>query len=177
MPPIRTFGVFQFLKNAAGNPNAVGDYSGAPETLFIEADTAQGGTDMIITRMIVSIEFSRELKNDGYGPLGNPLTNGIKIRLFKPQPPNQGVVLDLLDGTTLNRHSDYARFCYDIKEEQKAVRARWTFSFAKGLQPDINKPTSPLVLPKGGGVRLEVVLNDNFSDLKGHFFQVQGEVD
>lgn len=59
----RLFGIYKFLRNSSGEANARGNYSSAPEVFFIGAGP---GEELVISRMLVSIEFTRPLKHEGY---------------------------------------------------------------------------------------------------------------
>lgn len=156
--------IFQFLDttgDGTGTTNAAGDYSGGV-TNFLIAPPA--GDIYAINRMIVQI---RDAGTIDAGSYGNNLTlaNGILVQYHD----NSGLVTDLTSGIPIETNADWGRVCYDVQEVSfgsgdNYIGIRWTFG----------KSGAPLVLKGDEGDELRVVLNDDFSELTGHYFMVQG---
>jgi len=139
--------------------NAVGNYATATP-FFITP--GEGLKKFIIHRMLVHIQDDANFNAGGYGGRA-VLTNGVTVRVIR----RDGTIENLTDGVPVKTNSDWARLCYDVTYDEfpagdNYVHVRWTFS----------KSGNPIVL--GVRDRLEVVLNDNFSAMVGHYFMVQG---
>ena len=99
-----------------------------------------------------------------YGNI-SALTNGIQIRV----QDDTGTLLDLTDGLPIKSNAHWGRFCYDddIKDwgsGNEFVQGRWTFS----------KAGAPIRLDGNTNRRLEILLDDSFTGLIDHTFNVQG---
>ena len=159
--------LFRFLDtvgNGSGTKDATGNYSdaGSGSTDFLIAPT--GTQVFVLERMIVHIKDTSGIDADKYGN-NITLTNGITVTYND----TSGEVVDLLDGVNIFSNGDWARQCYDANlitwgSGNDIVSIRWTFSRA-GI---------PLVLKGDEGDDLTVTLNDDFSGLLEHRFQVQG---
>ncbi len=105
------------------------------------------------------------MQAEEYGNLGAALTNGITVRL----QDSGGTVLDLTDGLPVKTNAGWGQLCYDVDLKSwgagnELLLVRWTFERAG----------QPLRLEGEDSGRLEVVLNDDFTGLLAHTFQVQG---
>ena len=95
------------LGTGAGTKNANGNYAGAAEEFYIEA---QAGQNLTIARMIVTIEDGGGGTAQEYGNIGVALTNGITVTVEN----EHGTVLnDMTDGVPVDSNGAWARLCYD----------------------------------------------------------------
>ncbi len=146
--------------DGTGTVDAIGDYSTVTE-FYYEAPEL-GAT---FHRMIVSIEDNGGGTISEYGNLGaGGLTNGIEVKVVDD---SDTVMADLTDGLPIKSNGDWGRLCYDIDRKDWGggndfYQVRWTFS----------KSGEPVILREGW--RLVVYLNDDFTNLVGHHFMVQG---
>jgi len=153
--------IYRFLDtdgDGTGSKDHIGDMT-ATDILYI-ADA-----DCVLTRLIIYVEDGSGFKADLYGLL-TALTNGWALKI---RDGADAEVLDLTDGVVVKTNSRIGAFCFDVDVKSWGVGvgneglvARWTFE----------KAGSPLYLP--AGYRLVVELNDNFTGLVHHTFQVQG---
>ena len=148
--------------DGSGTKNANGDYSGTglgeeifwfdPESQYVD-----------IARMIVTLEDTSGFQAQEYGNLGGALTNGIQARI----QDDTGTIVDLTDSETIKTNAGWTAFCYDADVKtwgagNELLTVRWTFS------------KSGQFIKLHGDQRFEIVLNDDFSGLIGHYFLVQG---
>ena len=159
--------VFKFLENEAGETAAIGEYQDAElgETDFFFQPEA--GQIVDLHRMIVQV---RDAGSPDSGKYGNDidLTEGIRVLVLDSEG---GIILDLTDGHPIKTNAEWARKCFDSVPSSYGsgdayVSVRWTFS----------KAGMPLTLSGDRGERLAVRLNDDYSGLKDHSFQVQGAI-
>ena len=147
-----------------GTHNAIGDYSdatGSGETQFYI--TPGAGKKMVITRLLVSISDSGSFDSGKYGN-NIVLANGIKL---EARDGDTVVLREFTNGHTIKINPEWAHFCFDSSLSEygtgdEHLNVRWTFA----------KSGKDLLLEDDD--RLTVVLNDDFSDLTGHYFTVQG---
>lgn len=155
--------------DGTGNNNAIGDYSGAEEIFYFQPAP---GTIARITRMIVLVRGPKtSFYTDSYGSVGE-LTNGVTVRV----QDDLGTVVPLTNGIPIKTNGNWGHFCFDAEVYPSSVgnndtylRVRWTFE----------KAGYPLRLVGDNNERLEVVLNDDFTDggvngLVEHYFHAQG---
>ena len=160
--------------DGTGTKNAIGNYTGEDGTLEIPAEGVTSffiqpapGEIFRIQRMIVNVHDAQKFKPEEYGNL-TALTNGIFVRVS-----NNGTTLDLTDGVPVKTNGSWGALCFDAELYSAAagngdyLRVRWTFA-ASGY---------PIRLVGDNNDRLEVVLNDNFTGLLDHYFQVQGYIE
>ncbi len=145
-----------------GDKNANGNYSGAPEEFYVEATT-----NMWFGRLMVSFEDGGGMQAQEYGNLNTALTNGVE---FEIRNEYGDVMSDLTDGVPIKTNAQLAQLVgpdVDRKDwggGNDLMIARWTFSkFSDGiaLQP---------------GWKFVAKLNDNFSGLVTHRFNLQGKM-
>lgn len=147
--------------DGTGTKNANGNYSGAVEEFYIEA---QAGDSIKIARMIVSLEDTAVMQAEEYGNFGSALTNGITIKVLDE---DDNVISDLTNGVPIKTNAQWGALCYDVDKKawgagDELLLVRWTFTKAGDfwhLEP---------------GQRLVVYLNDDFSGLVNQYFMVQG---
>lgn len=157
--------LFTFLTDAAGNKNAVGDYAATATDFYIECPGTLGAGRLDLYRMIIEVVDFGTFDSGSYGN-GISLSNGISVGVHN----SSGVlVLDMTDGLPIVTNVDWARQCHDVAHSSfgtgnESMSVRWTF----------NKAGEPISLRPGW--RLSVTLNDDFTDLIQHYFQVQGTV-
>jgi hypothetical protein len=150
--------------DGTGNKSFVGDYSLAQEIAYI-----QPGADEVfyLARMIVSIQDGVGFAAAKYGAINGGLSNGIQIRVID----DTGVLVDLTDGVPILNNASWAGFCYDADVKAWGVGdeflpVRWTFS----------KSGAPIKLIGANNARLEVLMDDDLTDLVAHRFLVQGTI-
>ena len=149
--------------DGSGVDNAIGDYASAAAAFKV---TAPEDTVLALNRIIISVEDAGTFDSGAYGN-GIVLTNGIKVQTYDP---NTGeVCCDLTNGNEIKTNADWAAYCHDVTLHNfgagnPLLTVRWTFG----------KAGAPLYIKSGREFR--VVLNDDFSDLVGHKFQVQGRI-
>ena len=162
--------LYRFLDtdgDGTGTKTAVGDYSDDPGSgveIFYIAPPAN--TVYEIARIIPHVVDAGTFDSGSYGN-GIDLTNGIVIRISD----SSGVLVDLTDDLPVITNTDWGRLCYDVTRStfgtgNEYLHARWTFA----------KSGQPVRLVGDSGHKLEVVLNDDFSDLVEQYFMVQGIV-
>ena len=158
----------QFLDtvgDGSGVKNAIGDYSGGV-TIF----KVQPGAGVIykIHTMIIHIEDGSGFRAERYAALGTALTVGIIVRV----QDNGGTIVALTDATAPVKNNgnwaEYAGPGVDVKawgagEEQ--LVGLWEFAQCHGV---------PIRLDGDANERLEVVLNDDFTDVVDHHFVARG---
>ena len=157
--------IYRYLDDAgdgSGNSNANGNYSAAEEIFFIQPAP---GEIFRIERMIVNVRDSAGFRADKYGDISGGLSTGIEVRVQN----DGGTILSLTNGINIKTNGDWAGVCYDANLYKEGagddyLAVRWTFSRAG----------YPLRLVGDNNERLEIVLNDDLSDLVHHYFQVQG---
>lgn len=152
--------------------NANGDYSSSEGKFILKPPApAEGEPDIIwhITRMIVHMQGTSFVP-DKYGKV--LLTNGIQVIARN----DEKILVDFTSVLPVVDMGDWAGHCYDLTilpiggSGDHAV-VRWTF---------LNSG-QPLRL-NGINARIEIILNDNFSDSAGgadlveHFFKFDGYV-
>lgn len=137
--------------------NAVGDYSGAPQTFeFPGFQTA----DSYINQIHVTIVSTTMNSYTDYGNITGGLTNGVTIALFQ-----KGEFRFVSPAFKVNH--DYQRlFNGDIKVPGWQFGAR---SFTATLTLD-----TPVILKGGTTDTLYVQVNDDFTSLIGHSFTATG---
>lgn len=155
--------------DGSGNKNAIGNYTGSAEIFYFQPDA---GKIARITRMIVLVRGPKNsFYTDSYGSVGE-LTNGVTVRV----QDDSGTLVQLTNGIPIKTNGNWGHFCFDAEVYPSSVgnndtylRVRWTFE----------KAGYPLRLVGDNNERLEVVLNDDFTDggvnpLVEHYFHAQG---
>jgi hypothetical protein len=150
--------VFQWLRESGGSRDA--NVNGSITPVLFEYTVTEGHAD--ITRMIVAITDSGTFDATLYGNRV-VLVNGIKVQIIR----DGAVLLDLLDGEPVLSNTDWAALCHDftyhdIGTGDNRATIRWTFAHAG----------SPLSLQVGDTLR--VTVQDDLTELTGHYFQIQG---
>lgn len=154
---------FRFLdKNGdgTGGKDANEDYSITPDIFFIQP---AAGKVFQISRMIVTMRDTN-MQWGQYGGLA-ALTNGVQVRV----QDDSSTLIDITDGEKVKSNGAWGSRCFDAEISAPAAgdtffHCRWTFALSGQfirLEGDANE-------------RLEVVLNDNFTGLISHAFQVHG---
>jgi hypothetical protein len=155
--------------NGSGLNNAIGDYSVTPDIFYIQP----ASTEIFrITRMLVLIRSkATSFLTDRYGSVPE-LSNGLIVRTQN----DGGTIVDLTDGLAITTNGCWGRLAFDAEIYDSSagadtfLRVRWTFE----------KMGYPIRLDGSQNERLEVVLNDDFTDgassnaLANHFFVAQG---
>jgi hypothetical protein len=155
--------------NGTGNKNFVADYSGAQEIAYIQPPA---GKIYRIARMLVLVSGrASSFKTDTYGSVP-VLANGVQVRT----QDDSGTIVDFTDGVPIDTNGCWGRLCFDselysdIAGTDTYLRVRWTF----------DKSGQQIRLVGDNNERLEVLLNDDFTDAGGvdalskHHFLVQG---
>jgi len=156
--------VFQLLSSdgdGTGTSSAVGDYSVTPLSLKIDA---VAHSDIIIERMIVMIQDSNAMDTEDYGNLAT-LTNGIRVYVRN----SSDAIIEEITVFPILSNGHWAGHCHDFtihgfNSGDRIASIRWTFA----------KSGKPIVLKAASGNYLEVLLNDDFTGLVDHKFDVQG---
>lgn len=149
--------------DGTGTYNLIQDYS----TVQDIASVAPGSGEVLrIERMIAFIRDGGQFLASGYGALGQ-LTNGIQVRV----QDDGGTIVDLTAQETIVTNAGWGSYCgvdVDLKtwgSGDAFIIARWTFG----------KSGVPLRLDgDASNQRLEIVLNDDFTGLVNHAFNIQG---
>lgn len=121
-----------------------------------------------ITRMIVHISDEGVINTaDKYGNID--LTNGIAFTSKTTHHPTEE---DLLGGLPIMTTWDWGRYCYDVSGTDyttnlNVFQARWTFAKAGQL----------VRLVGDNSDFIKITLNDDFSGLVDHSFQIQGYIE
>lgn len=127
---------------------------------------APGPTENIqVNTLLITITGSSPTKLDDYGSIVNGLTNGVTIRTKV-----NGVTTNTLKApykTNLDFSSVCPAFRLITGFQNSGFIVQMPFPFEQFLGV-------PLVLYGANSDALEVVLNDNFTGLLGHFFTVLG---
>ena len=152
---------FAYLSNGA-TTNAVGNYASAVEQFtFAPAPNRV----FVAHRMIVYIEDVGTMDSGFYGN-SVTLTNGISIVV---RDASDNLILDLTDSSPVQTNAQWAAQCYDAKtldfgQGNTSVIVRWTFA----------NSGAPIRLDGDNGHYLAAELNDDFSGLVTHKFNLQG---
>ena len=161
----------QFL-TTTGDPEgvseAIGDYSGSEVSFYIEPAV---GEKYYIDRLLVYIEDVGAFNSGKYGK-DVVVTRGVHIH------DTVGGVLQDLTPHPIMTNSNWGQYCYDISlhsfgggQVNGVMVVRWTFS--KALPPGLDALEANMLVLHAGD-KLEIKLNDDFSDLVAHRFIVQG---
>ncbi len=154
-------GFYQYLSTdgaGGGTTNADGNY--ATPTQFYIQDT---GRYLAIERLILYVEDVGSMDSGQYG---NGLTpsNGIRLEILEP---DDTLVHDVMAGNPVTKNLHWQGKCHDLTMSSwgsgnTGYSVRWTF--AKAGKPIILAP----------GQKLAAILEDNYTGLVEHRFQVQG---
>lgn len=157
--------VMRFLDtvgDGTGTTNANGDYS-VTQGIFRIAPGA--GEIFRISRMIIMVEDTSGMTPVEYGNIGSALTNGIQLRCHD----GTTTICDFTNGDPITRNGDWAGRCYDANlltwgASNEILAIRWTFTesgqFIR-LDGDANE-------------ELQIVLDDDMTDLINHTFYING---
>lgn len=153
--------------DGTGTKSATGEYHDAGDGAEIFYIQPPAGGVYRLARMLPFVEDVGSFDSGSYGN-GITLANGISIRVQN----DSGTILDLLDGLPIQLNTHWARICYDMTissfgQGNEYLHARWTFA----------KSGQMIRLVGDNNERLEVVLNDDFSDLVSQYFMVQGYIE
>ena len=141
--------------DGSGTTDAIGDYSGTNDTEFKFAPGA--GEVARVHRMLVHVEDGGSFDSGAYGN-NVSLTNGIEVGVSD----GTSTLIDLTDGHPVTTNADVNVMSFGAGNEHMAVR--WTFA----------KSGQPIRLDGDNGEYLYVKLNDDYTDLVHHHFNVQG---
>jgi len=156
--------VFHFadtVGDGSGVEDAIGDYSSAATPFMLKP----AANELVhCERMVVTVRDSGSMDSGGYGN-GAALTNGIKVRVMD----DSGIVNDITGNQVIKTNEDWGKFCHDVSEVSRGagdtyVSVRWTFA----------KTGKPLDVRGNAGEWLEILCNDDLTNLNGHFFHIQG---
>lgn len=139
--------------NGTGTKIATGTYTST--RFYLQPPTANV---YAVQRLIVSIEDSAVITPSLYGSV--TITNGVVIRRV-----SGSTVITLTDGVTLSNNLGWRRLC-DVEQTNitgvtNQLQAVCDFSIPIRLNGDQSE-------------RLEVLLQDDFSGLDGHYFVAEG---
>ena len=156
--------IFQLLSSngdGTGTTNAIGDYSSTPLSLRLQLNEPEL---VKIRRMIVKVQDDGTFDAELYGN-GITLTNG--IRMYHRNKTND--ILEEITAFPIKSTGDWAGHCYDVNHftfgtGDEIISVRWTFANS-GLD---------LIVNFAEGEYIEILLNDDFTGLVEHKFQVQG---
>jgi len=156
--------IFQLLDtvgDGSGTKNANGDYSTTPASFKLKHSVGRAS----IERMIVMIEDEGVVDSGKYGN-GLTLVNGVRVYLKNAS----GEVIEEYTTFPIKSNGDWAGHCHDLTRHawgggNEIESIRWTFS----------KSGQPILIDFYLGEYLEVYLNDDFSGLVSHYFNVQGK--
>lgn len=150
--------------DGSGVKNAIGNYSsgGLGETIL---KIAPGATETIkVSRMIVFIRDTGAFDADKYGN-NITLTNGIEIKITR----GASVLWDITDSLPVLTNTHWKRLCHDEIHSSygvgdESITYRYTFT------KDSNG--SPIILDGANSEQLQIILNDDFSNLVEHYFRI-----
>lgn len=116
-------------------------------------------------RMITYLQDTGNFSVSTYGN-GVILANGIRILV---RDVNDAIVSEIDGGTPIQSNADWSSLCYDINYHSfgvgdNALSVRWTF----------HRAGAPILINGTVGEYFVVELNDDFSGLTDHTFNVQG---
>jgi hypothetical protein len=156
--------------DGTGNHHATGDYSdatGAGETIFKVKPGA--GEIFSIERMIVFIRTDGKITADKYG-IAITLINGIILKSIRDTPADAPVeVWDITDGDPILTNSDWKKLCHDeILSDYGAPNTGQNLSY----RYTFSKDGHPMVLEGDNGEELQIILNDDYTDLVDHTFRI-----
>jgi hypothetical protein len=156
MASLHTYPVNRYLDtvgDGSGTKNAVGDYSGASAEQFYIQCPAAGGSNLVLTRLIVGIEDTAGMKPELYGAAA-ALGNGIQVKIIDADGTT--VISDLTDGIAIKTNAQWGFLCYDVTHQgfgntpdDEMLLVRWTFA----------RSGTPITLKPGQSLR--VYLNDS----------------
>ena len=147
--------------DGTGVYDLTGDYSGVADIAYVQPPA---GSILRLTRMIIYIRDNGQFNASNYGNRAT-LTNGISVRVQN----DSGTILNLTAQETVVTNAGWGSNCYDVDLKEwgsgdKMLMARWTFERAG----------YPIRLDGDNNERFEIVLNDDFTDLVNHAFNLQG---
>ncbi len=156
--------LFRFLSDdgtSSGVKVATGNYSVSEEIFYIQPPA---GKVYQLTRMIVTMQDTT-MQWGQYGGIG-ALGTGVVVRVVD----DGGTIIDITYGVPVDTNGSWGARCFDAEISAPAAgstffHCRWTFALA-GQKIRLDGD--------GNNERLEVVLNDDFSGLLAHGFQVHG---
>ena len=175
--------VFQFLSSdpnevqSNGFINAKGNYSDAGLGATDFCITAKPGEFLLLERMLVTVRDEGSFDSGFYGN-SIVLTNGIRLlNGFKDSENNIVETFDITEGLPIKTNPDWGAYCYDVTpssygQGDETLNVRWTFS--KMGRPVILDGDAKYQDQTGLREFACIRLNDDFTGLKGHYFQIQG---
>lgn len=148
-----------FLKSGTST-EAIGNYSAGASATF--EYIAPVGSKIEITRLISTITDTNIKNAGGYGGLLQ-LSSGIDLYVVQ-----SGTALELTNDFTIKTNADWGAYCHDVSLHDFGVgsnfiTSRWTFA-AGETNLKLN----------GSPDRFYALLNDDFTGLIDHRFQIQG---
>jgi len=164
--------VFQFLSKAVdedqgnGNVNVNGNYEDGELGLTDFKITAPEGYRIALYRMLVTVRDTGSFDSGSYGN-SIMLTNGINLVNGVGDGSRPDFVIT--EGLPIKVNPDWGAYCFDTDlsnygQGAEQLAARWTFA----------KMGRPVVLDGDIGEFAAIRVNDDLSDLLGHYFNVQG---
>ena len=155
-------GLYQYLSSngdGTGTVELTGNYSAAAAEFYIQ----DANRYLRLERMIVYVEDSGSIDSGVYGN-GINLTNGIKLEY---RESDDTLIHDIMGGLPVFTNAEWQGKCHDITlstwgSGNQGYSVRWTFA----------KSGNPIILAPGQ--KLSLILEDNFTGLEKHRFQVQG---
>lgn len=152
---------YKYLRNAAGDTSAIGDYSGTASTFYLQP---AAGVNYRLIRMMVHVKDTAGMDADQYGN-NITLANGIQINLTQ-----DGTTIDLVDTLPLKTNGAWAQLCHDAVllewgTGNEILTCRWTFA----------KSNEGFRLIGDNEDRFEIILSDDFEGLLDHTFMMEGE--
>jgi hypothetical protein len=153
--------VSQYLSNGA-TIHAIGNYIGGVEQ-FKYTPTKKVELHRLIT-------YIQDTGNFAVSTYGNGITLGVGLRVVV-RHADDTLVQALDGGEPIKSNADWSSLCYDINYHSfgtgdNALAVRWTFERAG----------APILIDGTLGEYLAVELNDSFTALTDHTFNVQGIV-
>lgn len=158
--------IFQFLDtngDGTGDSDVIGDYESTADIFYIGPPPPNEFWH--IERMVIQVTDVGAFDAGKYGN-NLELVNGLTVR----KQDDAGTVDDLTGGKPIITNAGWGGVCYDVADVSfgqgdNYLGVRWTFA----------KSGWPLWLDgDGNNERLELVANDDFTDLTGQTFMVQG---
>lgn len=145
--------------DGTGTSNAIGDYSVTPTEFFFQYPLAVN-----VHKMVIMIESIAGMWAERYGNIMGGLTNGYSILYSDADNVLQ---TSLNDGIPITNNAEIGRTGFDVDVKTWGAGDEVLLASC-----DFRTSGAPIRLPANH--KLGVVLNDDFSDLKQHFFMMQG---
>ncbi len=162
MPASHFFRYLDTVGDGTGITNAVGDYSVTPTPFFFQPPLA-----VYIHKAIIMIESIAGMWAERYGNIPNGLINGYSLIHRDTDDISQ---LELNNGIPIKTNAQIGRTGFNVDVKTWGAGDEVLLATC-----DFQTTGAPLTLKANH--KLGIILNDDFTGLKQHFFMVQGIFD